>query len=100
MANGPQAAADTGPRLLWFNPPDTGDSPRRALTRERVVAEALTVISADGAGALSMRALAARLGVVPAALYRHVRAVLEDHPASPDCGYRSVRTIWSPSRPQ
>jgi AcrR family transcriptional regulator len=73
MANRPQTAADTGPRLLWFSPPDTGDSPRRALTRERVVAEALTVISTDGAGALSMRALATRLGVVPAALYRHVR---------------------------
>jgi AcrR family transcriptional regulator len=74
MANRPQTAADTGPRLLWFSPPDTGDSPRRALTRERVVAEALTVISTDGAGALSMRALATRLGVVPAALYRHVRS--------------------------
>jgi len=74
MANPPQAAADTGPRLLWFSPPDAGDSPRRGLTRERVVAEALTVISTDGAGALSMRALATRLGVVPAALYRHVRS--------------------------
>jgi AcrR family transcriptional regulator len=74
VANPPQAAADAGPRQLWFSPPDAGDSPRRALTRERVVAEALTVISADGAGALSMRALATRLGVVPAALYRHVRS--------------------------
>ena len=44
------------------------------LTRERVVAEALTVIGADGAGALSMRALAGRLGVAPGALYRHVRS--------------------------
>ena len=74
MANPPQAAADTGPRQLWFSPPDAGDSPRRTLTRERVVAEALTVISTDGAGALSMRALATRLGVVPGALYRHVRS--------------------------
>jgi AcrR family transcriptional regulator len=75
MANPPQtAAADTGPRQLWFSPPDAGDSHRRTLTRERVVAEALTVISTDGAGALTMRALAARLGVVPAALYRHVRS--------------------------
>jgi len=74
MANRPQAAADTGPRLLWFSPPDAGERPRRALSRERVVAEALTVISTDGAGALSMRALATRLGVVPAALYRHVRS--------------------------
>ena len=73
MPNRPQAAADAGPRL-WFSPPDAGDRPRRALTRERVVAEALTVISTDGAGTLSMRALATRLGVVPAALYRHVRS--------------------------
>jgi AcrR family transcriptional regulator len=73
MANRPQAA-DAGPRLLWFSPPSLDEGHRRALTRERVVAEALTVISTDGAGALSMRGLAARLGVVPAALYRHVRS--------------------------
>ena len=58
---------------LWFNPPDAGQSARRALTRERVIAEALAVIAADGAESFSMRALAARLGVVPGALYRHVR---------------------------
>ena len=74
MANRPQAATGVGPRTLWFSPPDVDESPRRGLTRERVVAEALTVISTDGAGALSMRALATRLGVVPAALYRHVRS--------------------------
>jgi TetR/AcrR family transcriptional regulator, tetracycline repressor protein len=33
----------------------------------------LAIIAADGAQSLSMRALAARLGVVPGALYRHVR---------------------------
>jgi AcrR family transcriptional regulator len=60
-------------RSLWFNPP-TDDQDRRAqLTRERVVAEALAVIATDGAQALTMRGLAARLGVVPGALYRHVR---------------------------
>jgi AcrR family transcriptional regulator len=72
MANRQQAAAGTDP--LWFSPPDGPESRRRALTRERVVAEALTVISTDGAAALSMRALAARLGVVPGAIYRHVRS--------------------------
>ena len=68
-----QAAADdagTGP--LWFNPPGGEQNRRRVLTRDRVVAEALAIISAHGAAALSMRALATRLGVVPAALYRHV----------------------------
>jgi AcrR family transcriptional regulator len=59
---------------LWFSPPDGQESRRRALTRDRVVAEALLIISADGASGLGMRALAARLGVVPGALYRHVRS--------------------------
>ena len=71
MARQQPAEADT--RSLWFNPPDEAETIRRALTRERVVAEALTVIAADGAQSLSMRALAGRLGVVPGALYRHVR---------------------------
>lgn len=68
-----QAAADdagTGP--LWFTPPGGEQNRRPVLTRDRVVAEALAIVSADGAAALSMRALGARLGVVPAALYRHV----------------------------
>ena len=71
-AAGEGEGAGTGP--LWFSPPDAPDSRRRVLTRSRVVAEALAIISADGAAALSMRALAARLGVVPGALYRHVRS--------------------------
>ena len=74
MMNPQQPAADAGQQSLWFSPPGGEQSRRRALTRERVVAEALTVIAADGAGALSMRGLAARLGVVPGALYRHVRS--------------------------
>ncbi len=69
-----QRAEDADARSVWFNPPDDGETSRRALTRERVVAEALAVISTDGAEALSMRALARRLGVVPGALYRHVRS--------------------------
>ncbi len=68
-----QQAGDADTRSLWFNPPGDEESSRRALTRERVVAEALAVVNTDGAQALSMRALARRLGVVPGALYRHVR---------------------------
>jgi AcrR family transcriptional regulator len=68
-----QQQSDADALALWFNPPDDGHSGRRTLTRERVVAEALAVISAEGAQSLSMRALAARLGVVPGSLYRHVR---------------------------
>ena len=67
-----QDPAGAGAPALWFNPPDGKQSARRPLTRERVAAEALAVIAADGAQSLSMRALATRLGVVPGALYRHV----------------------------
>jgi AcrR family transcriptional regulator len=59
---------------MWFNPPEADDERRYTLSRERVVAEALTLIAEDGVPALTMRALAARLGVVPGALYRHVRS--------------------------
>ena len=75
MANQPQAGTDgPGARTLWFMPPGGDEGRRRRLTRERIVAEALAVISGDGVEALSMRALATRLGVVPGALYRHVRS--------------------------
>jgi AcrR family transcriptional regulator len=74
-----QQPADADALTLWFNPPHDGGTSRRPLTRERVVAEALAVIAADGAQSLSMRALAARLGVVPGALYRHVRGKEELH---------------------
>jgi AcrR family transcriptional regulator len=69
-----QAADGTGTRPLWFSPPDARENRRRVLTRDRVVAEALAIISAQGAAALTMRALATSLGVVPGALYRHVRS--------------------------
>jgi AcrR family transcriptional regulator len=60
-------------RSLWFNAPTADKDRRPQLTRQRVVAEALTLIAEDGAQALTMRTLAARLGVVPGALYHHVR---------------------------
>jgi len=73
MPTPPPAADGAAEHPLWFTPPGGAETRRRTLTRERVVAEALAIIATDGAGALSMRALAARLGVVPGALYRHVR---------------------------
>jgi AcrR family transcriptional regulator len=46
---------------------------RRGLTPERVVDAALEVADADGIEAVSLRRLAATLGVTPMAIYRHVR---------------------------
>ena len=73
QAAGPNRRGDTD-ATLWFSAPDTDDERRSTLTRERVVAEALTLIAQNGVPALTMRAVAARLGVVPGALYRHVRS--------------------------
>jgi AcrR family transcriptional regulator len=66
-------ATDGRSHSLWFNAPMNDQDRRPQLTRERVVAEALAVIAQDGVEALTMRSLAARLGVVPGALYHHVR---------------------------
>src|SRR6266508_4584381 len=66
-------ATDGRSRSLWFNAPMDDRDRRPQLTRERVVAEALAVIAKEGVQALTMRTLAARLGVVPGALYHHVR---------------------------
>ena len=84
---------------LWFNPPDEGPGGRRALTRERVVAEALAIIAADGAQSLSMRALAARLGVVPGALYRHVRGKEQLYALILDAVLREVDCRADPATP-
>lgn len=45
---------------------------RSPVTRERALAEAVALADAEGIDAVSMRRLAARLGVVPMALYKHV----------------------------
>src|SRR6266702_4395060 len=92
-------AEDSDPRSLWFIPPDDGGSSRPTLTRERVVAEALTVISMDGAQALSMRGLARRLGVVPGALYRHVRSKEQLHDLVLDAVLAEVDCQADPALP-
>ena len=47
----------------------TRTRPRGSLTREEIIKEALALLEQQGAGALSMRRLADRLGVAPNALY-------------------------------
>jgi TetR/AcrR family transcriptional regulator, tetracycline repressor protein len=50
----------------------TSTRPRRSLSRQRIIDEALAMIEEHGTGGLSMRGLANRLGVAPNALYSHV----------------------------
>ncbi|MGL3150656.1 TetR/AcrR family transcriptional regulator [Microbacterium sp. A82] len=45
---------------------------REAVTRDRTLREAVTLADAEGIDAVTMRGLAARFGVVPMALYKHV----------------------------
>jgi TetR/AcrR family transcriptional regulator, tetracycline repressor protein len=52
---------------------NTRTRPRGSLTRQEIIKEALAMLEQQGAGALSMRRLANRLGVAPNALYYHVR---------------------------
>ena len=53
-------------------PPRRARVPDRALSTERIVAAGITIADADGLDAVSMRRLAAALGVGPMSLYRHL----------------------------
>ncbi|NUT53077.1 MAG: TetR family transcriptional regulator, partial [Saccharothrix sp.] len=83
------------------------------LTRDRVVRAAIAIADTEGLGALSMRGVAARLGVAPMSPYRHVAGKDElvllmadaafgerGYPARPPEGWRArlelcARTLWS-----
>ncbi|MFF7455403.1 TetR/AcrR family transcriptional regulator C-terminal domain-containing protein [Kitasatospora sp. NPDC008115] len=98
------AAPATGPRPV--EPP--GD-----LSRERLIRAALELADAEGLAALSMRAVASRLGVSAMSAYRHVTSKDElvlltadaafgeaRYPAEPPAGWRprlelGARTLWA-----
>jgi TetR/AcrR family transcriptional regulator, tetracycline repressor protein len=52
----------------------TKTRPRRTLTREQIITQALALLDHHGPNALSMRRLADRLGVAPNALYTHLHS--------------------------
>ena len=59
-------------RLLWEGLPEPRKGPRPTLTLDRIVTAAVGVADAEGIAALSMRRLAAELGVGTMSLYRYV----------------------------
>jgi AcrR family transcriptional regulator len=58
--------------LLWGDRTRRSRGPRPALTLDRIARAAIEIADADGLGALSMRAVAERLGFTTMSLYRHV----------------------------
>ena len=66
------------------------------LTRARIIAAALDLLGAQGLDGLTMRALAAALGIRGATLYHHFegKAELLDHMAG-----EMLRPVWQPPRP-
>ncbi|MFJ4092802.1 TetR/AcrR family transcriptional regulator C-terminal domain-containing protein [Kitasatospora sp. NPDC089913] len=87
--------------------------PEGELSRDRLIAAALEIADAEGLAALSMRAVAARLGVAPMSAYRYVTSKDElvllaadaafgeaGYPADPPADWRprlelGARTLWS-----
>ncbi|WP_086820800.1 TetR/AcrR family transcriptional regulator [Allokutzneria sp. NRRL B-24872] len=58
--------------LLWGEPARPSRGPRPALTLAAVARAAIEIADADGLGALSMRAVAERLGFTTMSIYRYV----------------------------
>ncbi len=66
------AADSQAPGLIWYDQPEPPAGPER-LSRDRIVAAAMALADEDPGGAVTMRAVAARLGArSPMALYRYV----------------------------
>jgi AcrR family transcriptional regulator len=62
----------TALELLWGTQQRPKRGPKPALTLERIVAEAIALVDADGLANLSMQRLAERLGFTKMSLYRYV----------------------------
>jgi TetR/AcrR family tetracycline transcriptional repressor len=75
----------------------TSARPRRSLSRQRIIDEALAMIEEHGTGGLSMRGLADRLGVAPNALYSHVHGKADLIDGLVDEVYAGLDPVLDPS---
>lgn len=94
--------------LLWQERTPGGRGPKASLTPEEVVAAAIEIADADGLGAVTMHAVAARLGFTTMALYRYFPskealydAILDaglglpPEPPDPPLGWRDEIIRWA-----
>lgn len=70
-------------------------APRHTLDRATIASAALELMDADGVGALTIRSLAARLGVAPMALYNHVSTKEEIFDAAREHGLARLPDVGS-----
>ncbi|MFJ6381992.1 TetR/AcrR family transcriptional regulator [Kitasatospora sp. NPDC092039] len=68
----PAAGDDKPPASLWERLARPAPAPRTTLTPHRIAEAAVAVADAEGLDAVTMRRLAAELGVAPMAAYRYV----------------------------
>jgi AcrR family transcriptional regulator len=98
-------AVTTESDLLWAGS-DPEATPRRPLSRARIVAAAVAVADAEGLGAVSMPRLARELGTAPMSLYRHVPhkdalvdlmldAAIGPPPATTEGSWRERLATWA-----
>jgi AcrR family transcriptional regulator len=74
MADAADPDLPRGIALAWGVAANPQRGPKREMSVERIVEAAVEIADADGLGAVSMAAVAARLGFTPMSLYRYVTA--------------------------
>lgn len=74
MADAPDPELPRGVALAWGVAANPQRGPKREMSVERIVEAAMEIADADGLGAVSMAAVAAKLGFTPMSLYRYVSA--------------------------
>jgi AcrR family transcriptional regulator len=70
----PEVELPRGLALAWGVAANPQRGPKREMSVERIVEAAVEIADAEGLGAASMAAVAARLGYTPMSLYRYVSA--------------------------
>ena len=74
MAEDADLELPRGVALAWGVAADPQRGPKREMSVEKIVDAAVEMADAEGLGAVSMAAVAARLGYTPMSLYRYVSA--------------------------
>ncbi|MBW9121292.1 TetR/AcrR family transcriptional regulator C-terminal domain-containing protein [Microbacterium trichothecenolyticum] len=74
MTDAAEPELPRGIALAWGVAANPQRGPKREMSVERIVEAAVEIADAEGLGAVSMAAVAARLGFTPMSLYRYVNA--------------------------